>query len=113
LEGLVSYQLGEEGIKEPLADQLKALSGKRDLTEPLIHLANKVRMGGNFAAHFNLEKEPDKEIAEIMLDLLDFFVEYFYAMKDKAARLEGRISTPSTSPPPEPPINPVGIIPPA
>lgn len=93
LEGLVRSLLGENHSKEPLFQQLKALPEKVNLSEPLILLAENLRKGGNVAAHFDLEKEPDQPVAEAMLDLLDYFVEYIYVLKEKAQDLEKRLDS--------------------
>jgi len=85
--------LGENHSKEPLFQQLKALPEKVNLSEPLILLAENLRKGGNVAAHFDLEKEPDQPVAEAMLDLLDYFVEYIYVLKEKAQDLEKRLDS--------------------
>jgi hypothetical protein len=93
LEGLVKTLLGEEHSKEPLFQQLKSLPEKVALAEPLILLAENLRKGGNVAAHFDLDKEPDQPVAEAMVDLLDYFMEYVYVLKEKAQELEKRLDS--------------------
>ena len=61
------------------------------MTEPLVHVTTSLRKGGNIGAHFNLEREPDQEVAEIMVDLLDYFLEYTFVLKEKAIELEKRL----------------------
>ena len=58
---------------------------------PLIHLADTLRKGGNLGAHFDLEKTPDREIATLMLDLLDFIMGYLYQLQNKSSELETRL----------------------
>jgi len=91
LEGLVKSLLGEEHSKEPLFQQMKSLPEKVNLAEPLIILADNLRKGGNIASHFDLEKEPDQHVAEAMVDLLDYFMEYVFVLKEKAQELEKRL----------------------
>ena len=91
LEGLTQTLLPEAEQKGRLFDDLKQLPKKVDLTEPLIVLVNTLRKGGNLGAHFDLEKEPDQHVAELMLDLLDYFMEYIHVLKEKAERLEKKI----------------------
>lgn len=74
-----------------LYDQLKALPTNVNLSEPLVLLADNLRKGGNIASHFDLDKEPDQPIAEAMVDLLDYFIEYVYVLKEKAQELEKRL----------------------
>ena len=91
LEGLVVELLPEEDRKGKLFDQLKLLPQKVDLAEPLVVLADTIRKGGNLGAHFDLEKEPDQHVSELMLDLLNYFMEYIYVLKEKAKDLEKKI----------------------
>ncbi len=91
LEGLVHTLLAEEDRRGSLFDQLRKLPEKVNLAEPLIVLADSLRKGGNLGAHFDLEKEPDQHVSELMLDLLDYFMEYIYLLKEKAQHLEKKI----------------------
>jgi hypothetical protein len=93
LEGLVKSLLPDGNSKEPLFEQLKSLPRKVDLAEPLMLLAENLRKGGNVAAHFDLEKEPDQHVAEAMVDLLDYFMEYVYVLREKAQELEKRLDS--------------------
>ncbi len=90
LEGIVQTQLPES--KPPLFNQLQELFATGNLSQPLAHLTDSLRKAGNFGAHFNLEAETDQEVATLMLDLLDQFLEYLYVLKATAARLEERIA---------------------
>jgi len=91
LEGLVHTLLPEEDRKGKLFDQLKALPQKVDLVKPLVVLADTLRKGGNLGAHFDLEREPDQHVSELMLDLLDYFMEYTYVLEEKAQDLQRKI----------------------
>ena len=93
LEGLVHTLLPEEERNGSLFEQLKKLPEKVDLSEPLVVLADTLRKGGNLGAHFNLEKAPDQHVAELMLDLLDYFMEYIFVLKEKAQNLETKIDS--------------------
>lgn len=89
LEGIV-HTLNPEG-KGPLFQQLKTVFEQANLTEPLVHVSDSIRKAGNIGAHFDLEREPNQEVSEIMLDLLDYFLEFLFVLKDKAQDLEKRI----------------------
>lgn len=91
LEGLVQTMLAEEDRKGRLFEQLKKLPEKVDLARPIVALADTLRKGGNLGAHFDLEKEPDQHIAELMLDLLDYFMEYIYVLEEKSRQLDEKI----------------------
>jgi hypothetical protein len=98
LEGILHTLLPEAARTGTLFDQLERLPKEVDLSKPLVALANSLRKGGNIAAHFNLDKEPDQSTAQIMLDLLDYLMEYIYALRDKAQELEERLEA---VPPPD------------
>jgi len=91
LEGLVKILLGQEHSRDSLVEQLRALPEKVNLAEPLMTLADNLRKGGNIGAHFDLEKEPNQPVAQAMVDLIDYILEYVYVLKDKASDLEERI----------------------
>jgi len=78
LEGIVN-ELHAEG-EGTLAKQLRELPNKVDLAAPLITLSQALKEGGNLGAHFDQEKEPDRETAEAMLNLIEYFLEYVYTL---------------------------------
>ena len=91
LRALCRASFQEEARKGRLFDDLKQLPEKVNLAEPLVVLADTLRQGGNLGAHFDLEREPDQHVAETMLDLLDYFMEYIYVLKEKAQSLQKKI----------------------
>lgn len=91
LEGIVQDLMEHEEVKPNLAQQLGKLPEHVDLSSPLIELAHGLREGGNLAAHFDLEKEPDEEVASAMLDMLEYFIEYVYLLSKRAEKLSTRI----------------------
>ncbi len=91
LEGIVATRYPE--AKPPLFIQLKEVFGSQELLDPLIHLSDTLRKGGNLGAHFDLEKEPDQDVATLMLDLLDFVMDYLYSLKARSAQLEQRLDS--------------------
>ena len=91
LEGIVKTQFPD--AKPPLFNQLKEVFSRQELLEPLIHLTDTLRKGGNLGAHFDLEKEPDQEVATLMLDLLDFIMDYIFRLRSRSQQLEQRLDT--------------------
>ena len=91
LEGLVNELLLADSEK-PLAARIKTLSQSADLAKPLTTLSDLLREGGNIGAHFDLDREPDKEMARAMLDLLDYLLEYVYGLPAKIEALKNRIA---------------------
>lgn len=89
LEGTVR-SLNPDG-KGPLFAQLKAVFESANVMEPLVEVCESLRKGGNIGAHFDLEREPDAEVAEIMIDLLDYFLDYAFVLKDRAKALQQKL----------------------
>lgn len=91
LEGVVKLSLPEEALKGMLAQQLKSLPAHLDLTAPFLKLATALKDGGNLGAHFDLETEPDREIAGLILDFTEYVLEYLYVIPKHAESLRTRI----------------------
>ena len=99
LEGITKSILPPEVQKQSLAKQLAALPNHRDLGKPLLELADAIRKGGNLGAHFDLEKEPDEQVATLMLELCEDLMQYLFALPLRIEELHKKIealgSTPS------------------
>ncbi|MCU0377755.1 MAG: DUF4145 domain-containing protein [Bacteroidales bacterium] len=93
LEGIMKEILPLEKRNMPLAKQLEELPKHIDLQKPLITLAESLRKGGNLGAHFDLEKAPDENISTLMMDLLDYLIEYIYILPDRIDELDERVSS--------------------
>lgn len=93
LEGLSKTLLPEELHKLPLAQQLQALPSHVDLKDPILKLADGIRKGGNIGAHFDPEREPDQETIEMMLDLLDYIIEYLFILPGRIDKLHGKLAS--------------------
>ena len=63
-----------------LARALEELRNHVDLSRPLTQLSHVIRQGGNLGAHFDLEREPDQNTALMMIELLEFFMEYLFVI---------------------------------
>lgn len=61
------------------------------LLKPLLLLGNELRIGRNTGAHFNTEKEPDRELAGKIIDLTEFLMQYVYILGDEASKVEEMI----------------------
>jgi hypothetical protein len=97
LEGIMIALIPKDKRKGSLYQQLQDLPNYRDLQAPIMTLANSIREGGNLGAHFDLEKEPDKETVTLMLDLLDYLIEYLFILPERINILNGTISNLSRS----------------
>jgi hypothetical protein len=91
LEGITMQILPDEKKKLPLSRQLQELPNFIELQKPILTLADALRKGGNIGAHFDLEKIPNENIAELMMDLLDYLIEYIYILPNRINELHQKI----------------------
>lgn len=91
LEGIVGNLLPNN--RGTLAQQLRRLgeSESVNLAQPLTTLSNSLRQGGNIGAHFDLERDPDRETAGAMLDLIEYLIEYIYTLPKMIEELDVRV----------------------
>lgn len=87
LEGIVKTLIQTEKQKK-LYQLLEDLPNHIKLEKPILDLANAIREGGNLGAHFDLQKRTNEKISNIMIDFLDYIIEYIYIIPN---RVEGLI----------------------
>jgi hypothetical protein len=80
LEGMVIHLTGHTPPTPTLNAMLRELPSKVDLAKPITSLANSVRLGGNIGTHFSVDSVPDENLARTMLELLEYLLEYFFAI---------------------------------
>jgi|GEM_PF-891932 len=110
LEGIVQNLLGGPKGRGTLEKHIQQLATTVDLSQPLITLANMVRSGGNIGAHFDEQKEADRDTAEAMVDLIEYLLEYVYTLPGMVTQLDQRIAAlgqPKPAPTPVPPVTSV------
>lgn len=93
LEGITKMALPPALQGEVLAKQLEAFPKHVDLGKPLLDLADAVRKGGNLGAHFDLEREPNEEVATMMLDLCEDLIEYLFGLPERIDELHVKLQT--------------------
>jgi hypothetical protein len=82
------------GIKlQRLQTEAKKMGDIESLLKPIIELSEAVRLGRNTSAHFDVEKEPDKEAASLVLRLAEYLITYFYVIPKQAKTLEETIQS--------------------
>lgn len=91
LEGIMHTLLPDMKGNISLAKRLECLPEKINLNQPIITLADAIRKGGNIGAHFDLEKEPNEEISKLMIDLLDYLIEYLFILPARIETLHEKI----------------------
>jgi hypothetical protein len=85
LEGIVKTINPSVKPNANLARSLENLRTTMDFNKPIMTIADAIRKGGNFGAHFDEEKEPNEEVSKLMIDLLDYLIEYLFILP---ARIE-------------------------
>lgn len=64
-----------------------------NLLSPILSLGEALRIGRNTAGHFDLEQEPDRELASKILDLTEFLIQYTYTLDKEASKVEQLIQS--------------------
>lgn len=99
LEGIFRYALPPEHHRLNLARAIEKVQETVDLAKPLTTLSHAIRQGGNLGAHFDEDREPTEVLAEQMVELLEYLIEYLYTLPGDIARLEQALSaTPAEAP---------------
>lgn len=94
LEGIVYYLYGaDKENKRALYQNLKELPQKVDLTDKLIQLADGIRKAGNFGAHFDEDIETDEEIATMLVEYIEYLLEFSFVLPSKAEDLHKRVES--------------------
>jgi hypothetical protein len=75
LAGLVESPSGKT-----LHQLLQGLADHFDFSKPIRELGDTVRKGRNIGAHFDMNFEPNEEMARTLLSLLEYLLEYFYIL---------------------------------
>jgi hypothetical protein len=88
LEGIFKYLLPKEKRNEVLAKLINHTKEEVDLAAPLSSLSHAIRDGGNLGAHFDMEKEPDENMARQMVELIDYLISYLYILPKEIEKLE-------------------------
>ena len=91
LEGVTLSLIPASKRKGSLYHQLQSLPEYKDLKAPLLTLADAIRKGGNLGAHFDLDKEPNEDTVTLMIDLLDYLLEYLFILPKKIDKLHDAI----------------------
>ncbi|WP_422071418.1 DUF4145 domain-containing protein [Tranquillimonas rosea] len=91
LEGIFKHIAEEDTGRKPLNKLIDAAIEKKDFSEPISRLSHAIREGGNFGAHFDLEREPSRLMVRHMLELLDYLVSYLFTLPQDIKALEDEI----------------------
>jgi len=85
--------LQTDKTKKPfnLNNALLKLHEVQDFNKPIITIADAIRKIGNMGAHFSDETEPDEETSILLMDLLDYFIEYLFILPARIEELHNKI----------------------
>lgn len=97
LEGLFKLLAGSGGKNLTLAQAITKVSENQDLSLPLKHLADAVRHGGNLAAHFDEDREPTPEMAEEMVELVEYIIDFIHILPNKIEKLNNKFLASSSN----------------
>lgn len=98
IEGIAKNTFpGGEGKKQigqlfrSLEDSLEDNADYKDLLQPFLDVGRTFRLGRNIGAHFDLEKDADRDVAQDLLELTEFFLRYIYVISYEAAETNNKI----------------------
>jgi Domain of unknown function (DUF4145) len=86
LEGIFKYLVPPAQRGQKLAKLIDAVVAS-DLAQSIRDLGHALRDGRNIAAHFDLEAEPNKDLARHMIELLDYLISYLYVLPKRIDNL--------------------------
>ncbi len=92
LEGMFKYLLPEGNRKIGLAKAIEEAINSVNFSKPLSSLSHAIRQGGNLGAHFDLDKEPNEDMARSMVELLQYLLSYLYVLPREIEKLENVLS---------------------
>lgn len=91
LEGLMTHMLPAEERARSLNIQLKALPNHVDFVEPISRLTHGIRKVGNLGAHFDEERELDRATADLLMEQVEYLLEFLFALPLRIEELEARV----------------------
>ncbi len=97
LEGIFKYLVAETERNKPLNRLIETALASVDLAAPLRDLSHAIRSGGNLGAHFDMEREPDKQMAQQIVELLIYLISYLYDLPAKIRELETELGRPAST----------------
>ena len=91
LEAITAAILPEDKRRGNLWSQIEQIPTELDLSKPITDLAHTIRTAGNIGSHFSEEGDPNEEVASLMLDLLDYLIEYLFILPEQILSLQEAI----------------------
>lgn len=88
LEHVFRYRLASERHRGTLIEAIGAVSETEDFRAPLDRLALALGDGAELGALLDMEREPDRDAARALVELLDALITYLYVLPDVFERLD-------------------------
>ena len=87
LEGIFKTLAYEADADKSLYKLIELVLASEEAGQPLKDLSHSIREAGNIGAHFDEVFEPNRETAELLLELLEYLVAYFFMLPKKIEAL--------------------------
>lgn len=91
LEDIAKALLPADQRKLSLALQIEALPRRRDLARPMLLLSDALKRSGSLGAYFDLEKIPDRHAATLIIDLLEYLIQYLFLIPQRIEHLHNEV----------------------
>ena len=91
LEDIAKALLPSDQRKLSLALQIEALPRRRDLARPMLLLSDALKRTGSLGAYFDLEKIPDRHAATLIIDLLEYLIQYLFLIPQRIEHLHNEV----------------------
>lgn len=91
LEDIAKALLPSDQRKLSLALQIEALPRRRDLAKPMLLLSDALKRSGSLGAFFDLEKIPDQHTATLIIDLLEYLIQYLFILPERIQQLHNEV----------------------
>lgn len=66
-------------------------SVEKTLFSPILSLTSAVRLSRRTGSHFNFTEDPDEDLADKVLTLTEYALEYFYGLHQRVSAIRGRV----------------------
>ena len=96
LEGIFKYRVPKEDWDKRLYDLVEQVARDPKIAEPISALSHAIRAGGNIGAHFDMSSEPTEEVAQQIVVLLTYLIEFLYVLPQRIESLEVALGEPPT-----------------
>ena len=91
VEDIAKAVLPSDQHKLSLALQIEALPRRRDLARPILLLSDTLKRSGSLGAYFDLERTADKQTATLIIDLLEYLIQYLFILPERIEHLHEEV----------------------